>query len=144
MFRNLGTGMLLMLLLAAGAAAQQAAKPEIKKVPARYTSPASGKGMYEEYCASCHGQDGKGSGPAAPAMKTPPTDLTTLAKSNGGKFPSSRFTGVLTGQATVVAHGSQDMPVWGKVFWTMSGGHPAEVQLRIFNLSTYVQSLQQK
>ena len=142
MVRN--AAVVLMVLLAAGAAAQQAGKPKIEKTPAKYTSPASGKEMYQEYCASCHGMDGKGAGPAAPALKTPPTDLTTLARKNGGKFPSSRFGAVLTGKAEVLAHGSAEMPVWGRIFWTMSGRHEGEVQLRVSNLDDYVQSLQQK
>lgn len=142
MFRK--SAIILTFILVAAAAAQQAGKPQIKKAPARYTSPASGKEMYDEYCASCHGKDGKGAGPAAPALKTAPTDLTTLAKSNGGTFPTSRFASVLSGKTEIVAHGSQEMPVWGKVFFRMSGQHEGEVQLRISNLANYVQSMQQK
>ena len=135
---------LILILCAASVVAQQAAKPEVKKVPATYTSPASGAEMYQSYCASCHGKDGRGQGPAAPAMKASPTDLTTLSKTNGGKFPSDRFAAVLTGKASVAAHGSQDMPVWGRIFWKMSQGHASEVQQRVTNLSTYVEAMQQK
>jgi mono/diheme cytochrome c family protein len=35
----------------------------IKNVPPNPTSPTSGKDMFKEYCAVCHGQDGKGGGP---------------------------------------------------------------------------------
>jgi mono/diheme cytochrome c family protein len=73
----------------APAATPQASTPEIKHVPATYTSPSSGKEMYNAYCASCHGADGKGDGPAAPALKAPPTNLTTLAAKNGGAFPAA-------------------------------------------------------
>ncbi|MBZ5572099.1 MAG: cytochrome c [Acidobacteriia bacterium] len=48
-------------------------------------SPASGQQMYSAYCAVCHGNDGKGGGPAAEALKVPPPDLTVLARKNGGK-----------------------------------------------------------
>src|ERR1700758_1504141 len=84
---------LLVLLLSMSLAAQTGgtttpqAKPEIKKVPATYTNPTSGRQMFDAYCASCHGQGGKGNGPAAPALKAPPTDLTQLAAKNGGTFP---------------------------------------------------------
>ena len=44
----------------------------------------------------------------------------------------------------ITAHGSQEMPVWGPVFRSISGGHQAEVQLRINNLTEYVASLQKK
>jgi mono/diheme cytochrome c family protein len=40
--------------------------------------------MFRSYCAVCHGLDAKGSGPAAPALKMEPADLTTLAKENQG------------------------------------------------------------
>jgi hypothetical protein len=36
------------------------------------------------------------------------------------------------------------MPVWGKVFWRMSGGHEGEVQQRVANLNHYIESIQVK
>ncbi len=136
--------LILIVLLPLGVLAQQASKPDVKKVKAPYTSPASGKEMYTTYCASCHGVDAKGNGPAAPAMKTPPTDLTILSKNSGGKFPSDRVSAILEGKTELAAHGSKDMPVWGKVFWKMSQGHQSEVQQRVYNLSKYLESVQQK
>jgi mono/diheme cytochrome c family protein len=120
------------------------AKPEVKKVPIRHTSPASGKEMYESYCAACHGQDGKGNGPAAPAMKVAPSDLTTLSKRHDGKFPSSYLSGVLRFGTDVTAHGSADMPVWGTLFRSLDKYHDAMVQLRISNLLNYIESIQAK
>ncbi|NWG87397.1 MAG: cytochrome c [Hydrogenophilaceae bacterium] len=35
-----------------------------------------GKKLYRVYCASCHGKAGKGDGPGAGALKTPPYNLT--------------------------------------------------------------------
>jgi len=119
-------------------------KPQVKHAEAPHTSAASGKEMFKAYCASCHGADAKGDGPAAPALKTAPADLTALAKSNGGKYPSDKVMSVLRGQANLAAHGTQEMPVWGKVFWKMSQGHEGEVQQRITNLSSYIESLQVK
>lgn len=119
-------------------------KPEVKHVSAPSTSAASGKQMFEAYCASCHGVSGKGDGPAAGALKSPPANLTVLSKNNGGKFPANRVTSILHGQATVTAHGNRDMPVWGPVFWHMSQGHEAEVHQRVANLTHYIESLQTK
>jgi len=119
-------------------------KPEIKHSPAAQTSPASGKEMFMSYCASCHGKDAKGDGPAASALKTPPADLTALAKTNGGHYPDMKVTSVLRGEAKLAAHGTQDMPVWGPVFWKMSQGHEGEVTQRIANLNHYIASLQEK
>jgi mono/diheme cytochrome c family protein len=125
-------------------ATAQGAKTQVKHEAAPLTSPASGKEMFLSYCASCHGKDAKGNGPAAASLKSLPADLTTLAKRNGGKYPLDRVTSVLRGQATVVPHGDQEMPVWGPVFWRMSQGHEEQVQQRIANLNRYIESLQAK
>ena len=78
----------------------QSAHSQIKTVPAPYADPASGKDMYIAYCASCHGKDGMGHGPAAAALKMQPTDLTILAVKNGGKFPESHIAGMIKGTAS--------------------------------------------
>lgn len=116
----------------------------IKHVPIQSVSPVSGKDMYTAYCAVCHGVDGKGNGPAASALKVPPTDLTMLSKNNGGKYPALKVSSAIHGENTVTAHGSKDMPVWGALFWKMSGGHESEVQQRVSNLNKYIESLQEK
>jgi|SRR5271165_2020017 len=116
----------------------------IQHVPVKQTSAASGKEMYTTYCAVCHGTDGKGGGPAASALKVPPTDLTLLSKSNGGKYPALKVAGAIRGEANVPAHGSKEMPVWGSLFMNMSHGHESEVQQRVSNLSQYIESLQAK
>ena len=117
---------------------------QIKRIPAKPTSPASGQEMYTSYCAVCHGTDGRGGGPAAEALKVPPSDLTTLARKNGGKYPSDHVTSAIQGDLHLSVHGSKEMPVWGKVFWRMSQGHSSEVQLRVTNLNKYIESLQAK
>ena len=126
------------------APATSANTPTIKHVPAPYTTPSSGKGMFDAYCASCHGIDAKGDGPAAPALKMPTTNLTTLNVKNGGVFPAAHVASVIQGDAMTPAHGSKDMPVWGPIFLSIGGHNKAEVQLRIRNLTAYLESLQVK
>ena len=138
------TGLALFTACAMFSLQAQQGKPEIKHAPAPPTSAASGKEMFVAYCASCHGTDAKGNGPAAAALNSKPADLTALAKNNGGKFPADRVMSILRGEATVTAHGNRDMPVWGPVFWKMSQGHPAELQQRVTNLTHYLESLQAK
>lgn len=116
----------------------------IKHVPVKPTSPASGVEMYKTYCAVCHGLDAKGNGPAAEALKVPPTDLTTLSQKNGGKYPALKVAASIRGDAAIPAHGTKDMPIWGNLFWKMSGGHQSEVQQRVANLTGYIESLQAK
>jgi len=132
------------LVAGLGIARAQESQTTVKREAAPMTSPASGKEMFMSYCASCHGKNAKGDGPAANALKQLPADLTTLAKRNGGKYPSDKVTSILRGQAKLMAHGDQEMPVWGPVFWRMSQGREEQVQMRIANLNHYLESLQEK
>ena len=131
---------LILCLVMLGVAQQK----EIKHVPVKPISPASGPEMYKAYCAVCHGMTGKGNGPAAEALKVPPSDLTTLAKRNGGRYPSDHVRSAIEGDLRLAAHGSKEMPVWGELFWRMSQGHSSEVQLRVSNLNKYIESQQVK
>ena len=97
------------------------------------------------HVASCHGRDGKGKGPTAPALKTAPSDLTTLAERSHGTYPTDRVTAVLKGDVrlTTPAHGSSDMPVWGPIFKGLDS-RAAVNETRIENLVKYVESIQAK
>src|SRR5579863_7908195 len=70
------------------------------------TQATNGKQMYLNYCAPCHGVDGKGRGPVASALKTPPVDLTLLAKMNHGKFPDTHIVATLEVGADTPSHGT--------------------------------------
>src|SRR5512137_76180 len=123
-----------------------APKKVMKNVPIKPTAANSGEEMYTEYCAVCHGKAGKGDGPAVSALKAAPTDLTLLTKGNNGKFPANHVAEVLRSGTSVAAHGTSDMPIWGRVLGTSStqGTDATQVQLRIANLTKYVESLQAK
>jgi len=131
------------LILAACAAGAQN-KPAVDRVAAPRTIAASGKQTYMQYCASCHGVDARGNGPAAFVLKTPPPDLTTLAKRHDGKFPYEYVSDVLRFGTRIVAHGSSDMPIWGPIFGSMDNYDLVAVRKRIKDLSDYLASLQQK
>jgi len=76
----------------------------------------SGKERFLRYGASCHGQDARGDGPAVVALNPTPSDLTTLAKSHHGEFPSGYVGALLKFGGNLAAHGTDDMPVWGVAF----------------------------
>ena len=118
-------------------------KVTVQQAPIQNVTPSSGVEMYKSYCAACHGLTGKGNGPAAPAFKTAPTDLTLLAKRNNGQFPEMHVAEVLKGGTSWQAHGSAEMPVWGPLFSAVSANQSI-VELRVRNLAQYVQSLQAK
>ena len=131
-----------LILVVCAAAAQ--GRPAVDRVPAPRTIAASGKQSYMHYCASCHGVDARGDGPAAFILKTPPPDLTTLAKRHGGKFPYEYVSDVLRFGTRIVSHGSSDMPIWGPIFGSMDNYNEVAVRKRIKDLSEYLASLQQK
>ncbi|HVO99326.1 MAG TPA: c-type cytochrome [Bryobacteraceae bacterium] len=115
----------------------------IKTVPPTPTNPTSGPEMYKQYCAVCHGPDGKGGGPAATALKKAPADLTQLSAHNKGKFPDARVARYIEGDEKVAAHGSSEMPMWGVVFKSMSGNEDV-VRMRVSNLTDYIKGMQAK
>jgi mono/diheme cytochrome c family protein len=113
-------------------------------IPVTRTAPTSGKQMYKSYCASCHGADARGNGPVAPQLKTPPPDLTVLARDNHGKFPDTHIVSVLQYGSDWPTHGTPQMPVWGPILGKMNQTNPQERMLRISNLSRYLETLQVK
>jgi mono/diheme cytochrome c family protein len=101
----------------------------------------AGPDLFRAYCASCHGSDAKGDGPAASALKTRVPDLTRLARNNGGKFPDARVRKTILGDDVIAAHGSREMPIWGPIF------HQVEEDVdrgnvRLENLVKYLESIQ--
>ena len=115
---------------------------KLTKIPASQTSAGSGQEMYRSYCASCHGLDGKGNGPAMSALKMPPTDLTQLARRNRGQYPEMQVFNTIAGDGNVPSHGSKDMPVWGPLFSRLSGSDAPKAKLRIRNLTKFIESIQ--
>jgi len=113
-------------------------------IPVTKTSAASGKLMYSSYCAPCHGVDGRGQGPVASALRTPPMDLTVLSRNNHGKFPDTHVVSVLQSGAEIPSHGSAEMPVWGPILGRMNQTNTQDRLLRISNLSRYLETMQVK
>jgi mono/diheme cytochrome c family protein len=132
-----------LLISIAGFALVGQAQQGVKKVAAKPTVSMAGKDLFVQYCAVCHGKEGKGDGPAAAALKSAPTDLTQISKRNKGTFPDERMMRMLQGQEPVTAHGSQDMPVWGNIFNNMTPNLEMK-QARMHGLVQYLEELQAK
>jgi mono/diheme cytochrome c family protein len=88
--------------------AEQKTPPLIRSV--------EGPDLYRAYCASCHGLDARGTGPAAPSMKAKVPDLTLLTKNHRNEFPADYVRQVIVGGVVVNAHGWPGMPIWGPIF----------------------------
>jgi mono/diheme cytochrome c family protein len=135
----------LILILGLAPAALQVAAPQDKskgKPAANRTDISAGRDLFLKYCASCHGSKAKGDGPAAFAMKTPPPDLTTIAKRHGGGFPAGYIGALLKFGRNLAAHGSQEMPVWGTRFRSLDPVNDPTGQNHIDDLLAFIRSLQ--
>lgn len=113
----------------------------IKEVNAHQSGAWTGPDLYTEFCAVCHGADGKGNGPAASALKVQPTDLTTIMRTSNNKFPDLRIKQIILGDGAVAAHGSLDMPTWGSIFKSISS-NGAFADMRVNALVAYVKGIQ--
>ncbi len=106
--------------------------------------PVDGAKVFQNYCASCHGMDGRGKGPAAGALKEEVPDLTTLAQRNGGKFPADKVKETIAGDGKrIPAHGSKDMPIWGPTFHEIEFDQDLG-NVRLENVTRYLESIQRK
>ena len=110
----------------------------------RMFPPLEGPKIFRMYCSACHGADGKGGGPVAGALKHGVPDLTLISRRSGGTFPRDRVKAIIAGEEqSALAHGTREMPVFGPVFhdveWDQDMG-----EVRLDNVTTYVESLQQR
>ena len=96
---------------------------------------------YRTHCASCHGQTGRGDGPAASTFQKPLPDLATLSSRAGGQFPRAEVTRIIDGRQRTHAPG--DMPAWGRVMQSLEGDDRV-AQQRIEAVVTYLESIQRK
>jgi mono/diheme cytochrome c family protein len=104
-----------------------------------------GRERFLASCAVCHGEDARGGGVVAGVLTAKPADLTRLSKDNGGTFPFGRVYDTIDGRSKHIAHGSKEMPVWGKV-WQAEGPYDhveTFVRGRILELIVYLRSIQQ-
>ena len=108
-----------------------------------------GRYLYQKYCASCHGERGKGDGAMAPSLQGRPADLTQLRRNNGGQFPFWRTYRIIDGREHLRKHGPREMPVWGVWFRIPSDEIQTEtdwadqVRGRLWQLLSYLESIQE-
>lgn len=108
---------------------------------------ADGGELFNNLCASCHGVSGRGDGQAARALDKGVPDLTVLAAKNDGVYMHNRVKLIISGENREIAHGSIDMPIWGKQFMYVRPGwstfqREAFARRKINSIDTYVESLQ--
>jgi mono/diheme cytochrome c family protein len=126
-----------MLTLAAASApyAQDSRQPPSISLSASLV----GRDSFQQYCAWCHGSAGRGDGRAS-GLNTPPADLTTLARRNGGAYPAGRVRETVLGGTGMPAAHSAEMPTWGPIFRTFESD--ARTRVRVDNLVAFIATLQ--
>ena len=105
----------------------------------------TGQELFEQYCAACHGESGRGDGPVAASMSVKVPDLTRIAERRDGEFPADQIKFMIDGRWHIDAHGPQQMPVWGYEFWIAEGaGEFSEIKVAsmLQNLVDYLESIQ--
>ena len=104
-----------------------------------------GAGIFRNYCAACHGIDGRGNGPVSKALKQVVPDLTRLSQRNDGAFPGVhvRNTIMFGADNLLPAHGSKEMPIWGPIFHEIEFDHYLG-HVRLENITKYLESIQRK
>jgi len=73
-----------------------------------------GREAFLQYCSSCHGPEARGNGPMAGELRSAPSDLTLLEARFGSPLNTQRMLERIDGRNMARAHGSTDMPVWGR------------------------------
>ena len=114
-------------------------------MPPILTGSLVGSDLYDTYCATCHGREGRGDGPVASVLVVLPADLTALSRLNGGTFPRQQVEARLDGRPDALdplAHGSTDMPIWGAIFRELDTSD-AVARVRVSNLVDYLESIQE-
>ncbi|MGE4092733.1 MAG: cytochrome c [Candidatus Binatia bacterium] len=107
--------------------------------------PEQGAALYQQYCATCHGERGGGNGPMVPYLTVKPSDLRTISARNQGVFPREELTQIVDGTKEIVGHGPRTMPIWGERLQDdVIGGvnKSAVAQGRIGFLLDYLETLQ--
>lgn len=129
--------------LGAAAFAIASAQQSTANQPFSLLSPSLyGVDNFHSYCSPCHGRDGKGDGPVAPALRRSPSDLTAISKRNHGVFPRAQVRDFITnGSPDIPEHGSTVMPVWGPTFRALDTSDKS-VAIRIANVVEYLASIQ--
>jgi Cytochrome c len=133
--------LLMLAALAAFTAAPASAQTPGAAVPESHVG---GKSVFTTYCASCHGESGRGNGAVAIFLRRRPADLTQIAIRNKGTFPADQVYAMIDGRKVVKPHGESQMPVWGDAFAkSATDSDERAIKAKIDALVEYLESIQE-
>lgn len=99
-----------------------------------------GQAEYLRYCSACHGEDADGNGPVSNVLTPDPPALTSLRAKFGNPL-STRFVEFVSGATMPRAHGTSDMPVWGRVLRDKAGDDLEAVEI-LWKITRYLDQIQ--
>ena len=133
---------LILTLLAAAVPCVSAQTARQQQPPMR---PVDGATIFQNYCAACHGLEGRGDGPVSKALNRQVPDLTRLSQRNNAIFPAMhvRTTIMFGADDLLPSHGSKTMPIWGPIFHEIEFDQDLG-NVRLDNITKYLESIQRK
>lgn len=109
--------------------------------------PIDGRTAFMENCASCHGADAMGNGPAARGLAVIPPNLTMISARNDGVFPTNQVMSTIDGldrgthfSAAMPEFGAGDL---GETVIVENDGLGTPVPMQLLLLTQYLESIQQ-
>ena len=121
---------------------------DTSSTPERMPIAADGARLYMSYCASCHGEKGRGDGPMARAMTKAPKDLTLLSVRHGDRFPRAKVMSTVDGYARSNLSGP-GMPKFGELLsgdlvpYDSGDGVQTPTPRKLVALVEYLETIQQ-
>ena len=108
----------------------------------------SGRTLYRQHCADCHGQDATGGSTTRVGTTVEAPSLTGLTKKHGGTFPFWELYEMVSGAELMPAHRGRVMPIWSdelaKTPKVGKADAKAIVRGRITAILAYLSSVQEK
>lgn len=106
-----------------------------------------GQMLFMENCIACHGAEGRGDGPLAAGLTTPPADLTRIAARRDGVWPMLEVMSILDGYSRSTLP-REDMPVFESfldddmVEFDTGNGVAMLVPSKLVAIADYLETLQ--
>lgn len=111
------------------------------------SSPNTGRALYNDKCAVCHGFSGKGDGDLATRLGSAPADLTQIAARRDGTWPVLEVMAIIDGYTKRYLPGSE-MPIYDEfvagdlISFDSGNGKRQKVPANLLAIARYLETIQ--